>query len=73
MRELHPPTDLDTVGLRVEGPAVVELQDDERERVRLPHLLVVIQRWTLGTRETSVLRISRTKVFVLPSVFQSRS
>ena len=47
MRELHSPTDLDTVGLRVEGPAVVELQDDERERVRLPHLLVVIQRWTL--------------------------
>ena len=47
MRELHSPTDLDTVGLRVEGPAVVELQDDERESIRLPHLFVVIQWWAL--------------------------
>ena len=36
--------DLDTVRLGVEGPAVVELQDDERQSVSLPHLLVVIQR-----------------------------
>ena len=40
-------TDLDTVRLGVEGPAVVELQDDERQSIRLPHLLVVIQRWPL--------------------------
>ena len=37
-------TDLDTVRLGVEGPAVVELQDDERQSVSLPHLLVVVQR-----------------------------
>ena len=47
-------TDLDTVRLRVEGAAVVELQDDEGESIRLSHLLVVIQRWTLGKGECSV-------------------
>ena len=41
-------TDLDTVRLGVEGPAVVELQDDERQGVSLPHLLVVVQRGPLG-------------------------
>ena len=41
------PTDLDTVSLWVEWSTVVELQDDERESIRLSHLLVVIKRWTL--------------------------
>ena len=41
-------TDLDTVSLWVEWSTVVELQDDEREGVCLPHLLVVVQRGPLG-------------------------
>ena len=53
MTELHSPTDLDTVGLRVEGPAVVELQDDERESISLSHLLVVIKRWALVVKGES--------------------
>ena len=54
-------TDLDTVRLRVEGAAVVELQDDEGESISLSHLLVVIQRWTLGKGECSVSRVNRTR------------
>ena len=59
-------TDLDTVRLGVEGPAVVELQDDERQSVSLPHLLVVVQRRPL-VKVQWVLRVEeqvRTKVFV---------
>ena len=40
---------LHTVSLRVEGSAVVELEDDQGESVRLRHLLVVIQGPDLGT------------------------
>ena len=40
---------LHAVSLRVEGPAVVELEDDQGEGVRLRHLLVVVQGPDLGT------------------------
>ena len=40
---------LHTVSLRVEGSAVVELEDDQGESVRLRHLLVVVQGPDLGT------------------------
>ena len=46
-------TDLDTVSLWVEWSTVVELQDDERESIRLSHLLVVIKRWTLVVKGES--------------------
>ena len=42
-------THLHAVSLRVEGPAVVELEDDQGEGVRLRHLLVVVQGPDLGT------------------------
>ena len=35
--------DLHTVSLGVEGPGVVELEDDQGERVSLRHLLVIVQ------------------------------
>ena len=41
---------LNTVRLRVEGPGVVELEDDEGEGVRLCHLLVIVQRPNLRTK-----------------------
>ena len=42
-------THLHAVSLRVEGSAVVELEDDQGEGVRLRHLLVVVQGPDLAT------------------------